>query len=158
VTVHVVMRGCLVAAVGAWAVAATGCSAGSPAMTAAAPTASAPIGDPRAQIEALDRRITDELARAQLAPPVVASCAGPACGAALREPFATPVPSDPACHPAPSERCTTACTLSSSICDNQRKLCELARQLDGDDWAANKCARARASCTTAHAGCCSCAG
>lgn len=148
--------GLVAALAAAWG--ASGCSAKSPVMTAAAPSASAPAGDAHAQIEALDRQITDALAQAQLAPPTVALCAGPGCGAAVREPFATPAPSDPACHPAAGERCASACTLAASICDNQRKICELARQLDGDDWAAHKCERARASCTTAHDRCCGCAG
>jgi hypothetical protein len=113
-------------------------------------------GDPRAEIDALDREITAELARAQIAPPAAASCSGAACGAAIGEPFATPVVTDPACHRAPSEKCNDVCTLSTSICRNQQRICDLARQLAGDDWAANKCTRARTSCQAAHDSCCSC--
>jgi hypothetical protein len=144
---------------------AVACS-GARSKTAAAPAAESPAsgspaaassgGDPRAQIEALDRQITDELARAHVAPPAVAGCTGAACAAAMSAPFATPTTSDPACHPAATERCKDACTLSTSICDNQQKICDLANQLAGDDWAAGRCEHARASCQAAHDSCCSC--
>jgi hypothetical protein len=135
--------------------------AGGRSKAAAPPTAQdahAGAGQPAAheQIEALDRQISDELARAQVTPPLAATCAGPACAVAMTQPFATPVTTDAACHPARSERCGDACTLSTSICGNQQKICDLARQLEGDDWAANKCATARASCQAAHDNCCSC--
>jgi hypothetical protein len=67
-----------------------------------------------------------------------------------------PPAADPACHPAATERCTDACTVATSICTNQQKICDLANQLAGDDWAAGKCERARASCRAAHDNCCSC--
>jgi hypothetical protein len=35
-------------------------------------------------------------------------------------------------------------------------ICELARQLAGDDWAAHKCESARAACQAAHDSCCAC--
>ncbi|HEY6178927.1 MAG TPA: hypothetical protein VIX73_30955, partial [Kofleriaceae bacterium] len=76
---------------------------------------------------------------------------------AIAEPFATPATSDPACHPAGSDRCTDVCKLGDSVCRNQERICELAGKLAGDDWAANKCTRARASCQAAHERCCSCA-
>jgi hypothetical protein len=75
----------------------------------------------------------------------------------MSEPFATPLVTEPACRPAPGPRCADACTLASSICDNQDKICALARQLPGDDWAAGTCERARASCRAAHERCCGCA-
>ncbi|HEX7837935.1 MAG TPA: hypothetical protein VF469_10760, partial [Kofleriaceae bacterium] len=81
---------------------------------------------------------------------------GAACASAMAEPFATPTTADPACHPQASARCKDACTLSDSICNNQQRICDLAKQLAGDDWAAGKCTSARASCQAAHASCCSC--
>ncbi|TMQ12658.1 MAG: hypothetical protein E6J91_20480 [Deltaproteobacteria bacterium] len=143
---------------------ATACGGARPASPAAAPMRAGPAaeslapapGDPRAEIDALDREITAALARAQLAPPAMASCAGASCQAAIAEPFATPQTSDPVCRPAASEKCKDVCTLSTSICRDQQRICDLARQLAGDDWAANKCTSARASCQAAHDSCCSC--
>jgi hypothetical protein len=132
-----------------------GCSAAHPKSASEAPAAAAPA-DPHAQIEALDRAITDELAQAHVAPPAPAACTGASCATAMATPFATPSVSDAACHPAASDPCREACTLSSSICANQAKICELAQQLPGDDWAATKCTGARASCQAAHDHCCSC--
>ncbi|HEX4417697.1 MAG TPA: hypothetical protein VH165_07350, partial [Kofleriaceae bacterium] len=96
------------------------------------------------------------LARAGVTPLAAALCSGPACAQAMSEPFAVPSAGDAACHPASTGKCTDACTLSTSICGNQDKICALARQLAGDDWAANKCTTARASCQAAHDHCCSC--
>jgi hypothetical protein len=117
--------------------------------------------DLHAQIDALDRQITDELSRAHITPPPAESCTGAACSAAMSQPFATPAPVSPnapdaTCHPAVSDHCQQTCTLSTSICANQDKICDLARQLAGDDWAANKCASARSSCQAAHETCCTC--
>jgi hypothetical protein len=132
------------------------CASGAPKTAAPAPVAAAAAPrDPRAEIEALDRAITDELGRAHVAAPATAACTGAACATAMATPFAAPA-SGATCGPAPSDRCTDVCTLSTSICENQQKLCELAQRLPGDDWAANKCTRARASCTAAHDACCGC--
>jgi len=142
-----------------WAVllCVVGCAAPRPASApapAAAPAmASAP--DPHAQIEALDRQIADDLARGKLPAPAE-TCRGAACGEAMSTPFAVPAIGDARCRPAASERCSDACTLSTSICDNQDKICKLAGELAGDDWAANKCASARASCKAARDACCAC--
>jgi len=130
-----------------------------PSKSAASPAAMAPSADahdPHAEIDALDRRIADQLARAHVTPPAVASCSGASCATAMSQPFATPAVSDAACHTAASDKCTDACTLSTAICSDQQKICDLAAQLADDDWAANKCASARASCKAAHDNCCSC--
>jgi hypothetical protein len=159
------MRGVLGLVLGACCAAAIGCGAAQSKASAAAPTArdghggevgGEPRAQTRAQIDALDRQIADELARAQLAPPAIAPCTGPACATAMSQPFSTPAIGGPQCYPANTDKCTGACTLATSICTNQQKICELAKQLDGDDWAANQCERARASCQAAHDGCCSC--
>ena len=147
---------------GACAAVAIACGAAQP-KTSASPPAAAPEvrgQDPHAQaheeIDALDRQIADELAKAQVPPPRASACTGAACAEAMSQPFTTPLPTDPACHPANTDRCTSACTLSTSICGNQQKICDLAKQLPGDDWAANKCESAKASCKAAHDSCCTC--
>jgi hypothetical protein len=111
--------------------------------------------DPHLEIEELDRNITAALARAQIAPPV-ATCSGVTCATAVSEPFSNPT-SDPTCRPTvPGDRCSNLCTLATSICRNQERICKLAQHLLYDDWAANKCTRARASCQAAHDACCGC--
>jgi hypothetical protein len=145
-------RWLVAAAIGVAAIACSGSKAGSASAPAAAPT-----GDPHAQIEQLDREIDGDMRRANLAQPSFPACRGAGCATAMTTPFATPDRADLQCHPAPSERCNQACTLSGSICRNQEKICDLARQLPGDDWAANKCGSARASCKSAHDSCCTCA-
>lgn len=114
-----------------------------------------PRAEPRAEIDALDRDLSAELARAQIPPPP-ATCSGATCASEMSEPFSTPTPGDPTCHPASGDHCSDVCTLSTSICKNQERICELAQQLAGDDWAAGKCTRARASCQAAHDACCRC--
>ncbi|HSR97761.1 MAG TPA: hypothetical protein VLM79_11960 [Kofleriaceae bacterium] len=126
------------------------------AASAPAPAAAETREEPRAQIEALEREIAGDMARANVAQPAIAPCTGPACAAAMSTPFATPTTIDAVCHPAQSQRCKDVCTLSTSICNNQQKICDLARQLVGDDWAANKCESARGSCKAANESCCTC--
>jgi hypothetical protein len=117
-------------------------------------TTEVPPGDPHVRIEELDRDISAALARAQVRPPVP-TCSSGTCAAAMSEPFSTPA-IDPACHPRPSSHpCGEVCTLSRSICRNQERICRIAQRLP-DNWAANKCIRARASCDAAHEACCSC--
>jgi hypothetical protein len=65
-------------------------------------------------------------------------------------------PEVPACARAQSDTCTQTCTLSDSICDNSKKICELADQLAGDAWAAQKCADGKATCAAATRRCCEC--
>jgi hypothetical protein len=110
--------------------------------------------DPHIEIEERDRNITAALARAQIPPPV-ATCSGPACNTAMSEPFSTPK-SDPTCRTTPRDRCSDLCSASTSICRNQERICKLAQHLLYDDWAANKCTRARASCQASHDACCGC--
>jgi hypothetical protein len=148
---------------GAAAATVVACAGASPKASAPTPAAMAPVMEPgdrhaesHVEIDALDRQIADALARAHVTPPAASSCSGAACATAMSQPFAVPAATDAACHPAASDRCSDACTISTSICGNQQKICELAQQLDGDDWAANKCASARASCKAAHDSCCSC--
>lgn len=108
---------------------------------------------PHAQIEQLDREITE--ARTKLGLPEVApgaSCTGPDCQ------MSTPMvaTSDPNCHPGASDSCSNTCTLADSICGNATKICDLAKQMQGDTWAADHCTSATTSCQTAHVRCCGC--
>jgi hypothetical protein len=141
---------------GIWCAVAMACAGSQPKASAAAPMGQDRSGEPHATIDALDRQIDDDLARAHVAPPAAAMCTGASCATAMSQPFATPAIGDAQCRPATTDKCTDACTLSTSICTNQQKICHLASQLAGDDWAANKCERARASCQAARDGCCSC--
>jgi len=137
---------------------ALACGGSRPKAAASAPSSPAAQSteDPRAQIEALDRDIASDMTKAHLPQPAIAACSGPACAAAMSAPFATPMTTDLQCHPAQTPRCTDLCTLSTSICNNQQKICDLAKQLPGDDWAANKCESARASCKASNESCCTC--
>jgi len=126
--------------------------------TAPAPTsAEAAPGmpqDPHSQIERLDQEITEartKLGLPEVAP--VASCTGPNCPSVAIPMAAT---SDPTCHPATNDTCTNTCTLSDSICGNATKICDLAKQMQGDTWAADHCTSATTSCQTAHVRCCGC--
>ena len=67
-------------------------------------------------------------------------------------------PPDAACPATVSEpsECRDSCTLATSICDNAGRICRLAQQLSGDNWAAGKCTDAGAVCRQATADCCGC--
>ncbi|HEX7941464.1 MAG TPA: hypothetical protein VF488_06640 [Gemmatimonadaceae bacterium] len=140
--------------------AAIACGAGSVRVSAPPAAASASAvpelasEDPHVQIEQLDHDISTKLARAQIPPPV-ATCSGATCTTAIGEPFSTPAV-DPSCRTARHERCSDLCILATSICRDQERICTLAQHLPDDEWAANKCTRARASCQAAHDTCCGC--
>jgi hypothetical protein len=53
-----------------------------------------------------------------------------------------------------NETCADVCTLAESICDNAESICEIAAELQGDKWAEEKCASAKASCRQAKKKCC----
>ena len=153
--------GC-VALLAASVLAGLACGGSRPKAAASPPSPASPAAteareEPRAQIEALDREIAGDMAKANVAQPAIALCKGPACAAAMSEPFAKRTTIDMVCHTAQTPRCTDVCTLSTSICNNQQKICDLAKQLPGDDWAANKCESARASCKASNESCCTCA-
>jgi hypothetical protein len=113
-----------------------------------------PGGDTHAQIEQLAAAVAADRDRMGLAAPVEPRIAGVA---GVAEPMSTPLSSqDPSCHHGTGDRCTTSCTLSDSICTNAAKICELAHQLAGDTWAADKCTSSQTTCEAAHAKCCAC--
>ena len=144
----------------AWcALAIAACAARAPAARpAVAPAAAAPPradtqvipADPHAEIRQLAARIDADRGTLALPPPPV--CAPSACDAT---PMAE-APKASSCQPAPSDACHDTCTLSDSICDDAKQICDLASQLAGDTWAAGKCASAKQTCTDAHARCCAC--
>lgn len=124
-------------------------AAGAPAH--AQPTGPMP-GDPRAEIERLAGEIDAERGRMGLAAPTLPAGAPPQA-----EPMgSTPVSTDPSCKHANTDTCNQSCTLSDSICSNAARICKLATQLAGDEWAAGKCAQAKQTCESAHQTCCSC--
>jgi hypothetical protein len=67
-------------------------------------------------------------------------------------------PPDAACPVTVSEppQCRDSCTLATSICSNAERICRLAEDLAGDDWAAGKCSDAAGVCRQATADCCDC--
>ena len=117
-----------------------------------------PRGDVRAELEALDLAITNDmqkLAEPRPAPPVAAcveNCADQMSGAAKAT-----TQSDPTCKPGAGETCTSSCDLKDSICKNAGKICSIASDLGGKDAFANEvCNRGLASCDAAKKRCCSC--
>ena len=58
--------------------------------------------------------------------------------------------------PPRTEACDDVCTLKGSICDNAAQICRIAGELGDDDWANDKCNKAKASCKEATEKCCGC--
>lgn len=100
----------------------------------------------RERIRVLDEQIARELDEARIeAPDAEASAAM----------SATPIAeARVTCDHVPSDRCQDVCKLSGSICDNAAAICELADELPGDAWAAERCGAAKASCRRATERCC----
>lgn len=105
--------------------------------------------DPHAQIEYYAEQIDAQRKQMQLPEAVLPMSSQPMA----------PIPhaaEDTTCHPAASTSCGDVCRLSDSICDNSVKICKLADELGGDEWAAGKCASAKQTCGDAHKRCCEC--
>ena len=129
------------------------------ASSAPASTGAEPMpGDPRGEIDELDRAIDDQLAQMQLSPVPAPCSATGTCAQARPQPMtATSRVEDPTCRPADTTTCTDVCTLSDSICANASKICSLAERMGGADAYANeKCEKGTASCQTARDRCCGC--
>ncbi|HLL23160.1 MAG TPA: hypothetical protein VK427_13570 [Kofleriaceae bacterium] len=149
-----------IAAIGVGAALAVGCAGQSrPASPPTPePATSAPVS-PRAQLDELDRAITDDMAKLALPRPVpppltcVGDCAQQMSGAATT----ATAPESPSCKPAATQTCQDACTLKASICTNAGRICKIASELGGTDSYANeKCTSGNASCEAARARCCGC--
>lgn len=140
-----------VVAAGLVACAAAGRAPQKTSMAPAGADAATPLsGRPdelRARIAELDAAITRDLGAAQVEAPDAATAAQMAA-----TPFADLRIN---CDHTPSERCQDVCTLSASICDNAESICDLAAQLPGDAWAAERCGAAKAACQRATERCCS---
>lgn len=135
--------------------AASKSTAPSPAV-ARTPIAAGPAQDPRAgEIEKLAAAIDADLAKLQLPRPAPPT-AGTSAMSAVSEADIVAPSADPACHPGPSDTCEDVCGLGESICKNAKRICEIASELAGDAWAAEKCASGKASCDAARERCCGC--
>jgi hypothetical protein len=55
-----------------------------------------------------------------------------------------------------SETCKSVCDIEDTICKNSKRICELAEQLQPDDWATGKCNDATKACTDATKRCTDC--
>jgi hypothetical protein len=112
------------------------------------------MASPKQQLDMLYDELEQERQSLQLPEPQIES------GTAPPMPMATePMPTsttDKTCKHAPSETCTTSCTLSDKICDNREKICKLAGELAGDQDAADKCTKATKTCKSSHEKCCGC--
>lgn len=123
------------------------------APTPASDAAGAPqmADDPHAEIERLSQDI--DVARGQIGLTAPSPIGAPPPAEAMA---AVPLSTDATCQPAQTDRCTQSCKVSDSICNNAQRICDLAHDLPGDDWAAGKCATAKQTCDTAHERCCTC--
>ncbi|MDX2087213.1 MAG: hypothetical protein SFX73_05160 [Kofleriaceae bacterium] len=149
-------------ALGAICAAAIACGAApqkSVASAAAPPAMSEPLSR-QAEIERLDRAIEQQLAELGLPTSQPAACAVGGCAGPTAEMMSSgvqPPSADATCKPAQSEVCRTSCNFSESICDNAKRICEIANELGGNDAFANeKCARGGESCQKSREKCCSC--
>jgi len=122
-------------------------SAAKPAPATMAPAMSPTRGDPHSEIERLSAEI-DRATQNQASP--IPGAAHPMAAGVM------PLTNDQTCKPAPTDTCTDSCNLASSICDNAKKICDLANDLQGDTWAADKCSSANKSCDSARGKCCGC--
>jgi hypothetical protein len=127
--------------------------------TTGAPPQAMPGGDAHARIEQLANDIAERSRKDAL--PAIAAHTNPPEGdckptCMIEQMSVVPHAQDAACHPAHTQACDDACTLSDSICDDATQICDLAKQLATDAWAAGKCSDAQASCTAAHDRCCGC--
>lgn len=156
------MKGVAGVMLGAWCAIMIACAAASKSAMAPAPTQPtgmrAPMpGSP--QDQEIDRLANEiEAERVELALPQAPStftCSGATCAQSALGMAAGATAPTLVCKPT-SETCTQACTLADSICSNAKKICEIASQLDGDQWAATKCSDSTQTCKDAKARCCEC--
>ena len=103
------------------------------------------------QIEQLEAAIAADRTKLELAEPAQPDYMGTSA-----EPMGTtPALQNPSCKPAKTDKCTTSCTLSDSICTNADSICRIAVDLN-DDWARGRCAKANKTCEGARGKCCGC--
>lgn len=108
--------------------------------------------DPRqahAEIDALMQRTDADMATLGATPFDPMSAPTPATAASA-------IPGTCAPPPDPSPTCRDVITLAERVCDAAARICELAADLPGDEWAAGRCNASTASCATAHQRSCDC--
>ncbi|MEO7094460.1 MAG: hypothetical protein ABI175_14490 [Polyangiales bacterium] len=112
------------------------------------------------EITRLEAQIDAELVRRQLPPAPPPSCSGASCSdasATVQSMGTFPrVDNDPSCKAPVNDTCKDSCTMSDSICKNAERICTIAKQLDNDAWANEKCVKGSESCTQSKKLCCSC--
>ena len=96
-------------------------------------------GDSHSQIEQLDADIKANLDRLQIPESIPWSAT-----------------SDTAPDPRPMSAVRDVCNVGSHICDNATRICDLAAELQPDDWATTKCDSGKKSCEAARKRCCDC--
>lgn len=132
------------------------CGGAKPQATAREPVAgmdSRQVHDPR--IEDLDRQITEQMEELGLAPPSDTELTEMMVGHATP---ALPMGelAESCSTPPPAGDCEDVCTTGDLICDNARAICDLASEMSGDAWAAQRCASGQESCDRAKERCCGC--
>lgn len=123
-------------------------AAHSPAHDVTAPPLAGRPDELRERIRQLDADIAAALATADLGAPDAAAVEATA-SVPLADLRTT-------CERSSRQLCQDVCRLGDSICDNASAICELADQLPGDAWAAERCSAGKASCKRASERCCTC--
>lgn len=151
---RVVAVALVAAAAGAWIAA---CGGAAPQKTMMSPAGATDAGGatgvegrvtPHDQIQQLDDAIAADLATLGVPAPM------PGDGGDAVLPMGHVVD---ACEaPPPAGTCGDVCTLADSICDNAGRICDLADDLPGDTWAAERCDAGKAACARASERCCGC--
>jgi len=112
-----------------------------------------PLGeDPTTEINRRYAEVEKQRDAMQLREPEISS---PLAPSAANPMATTPSSDDPTCKRAKNDTCDQSCELSDSICDNAKRICDLAAEMKSE-WAYEKCAKAKSTCETSHEKCCSC--
>jgi len=134
------------------------CAAAVAPKTASAPPANdsgAMPGDARGQIRSLDAHIDQQLASMGLDPPTDTDVTEAMVGhRSWAFPESTAI--DTCATPPTGDQCGDVCTLADAICDDAKKICDLADELGGDAWATQKCESGKLSCEKSTQRCCEC--
>jgi hypothetical protein len=142
--------------IGAWMAA---CGAGARKATSepsmAQDSSGGMTGRPTDEIRDLDAQIGQQMADLGLTPPSDAEVTEMIAQSSTPELPASSVV-DACEQPPQADGCGDVCTLADSICTNAKRICDLADQLPGDEYASQRCAAGRGSCDRAKTRCCDC--
>lgn len=105
-------------------------------------------------IAALDREIDEAFAKMQVARP--AARPGQVPDLTMSAKVNITAAEDPECKRGTGDVCTQSCTLADSICNNAKRICDIASKLENDAWANERCTNSTESCRVAHQKCCGC--